>query len=380
MTVLELKHASSSSIAVEMTRALGGLTADCGLEYSQVILAGVQRLESALQIRTELSRFQSSTQCLAAFARYKLVANETYARENVVLIRAEKSRVVLIDQFPFATILKEIFPQDFDPGFQIKDFKLGKLQVAGTSSPVALRRLIWVRKDGQAKQSQTAFLTSASTQNSAGTSSGWVSAVYLREGPGAYTIQVLEKPAERGPDAPGNSFTIRGKVHFNLTENIDPFLQPSSAVQSDDPVIRTLSKSIVHGAVSNREKARAIHDWMIKNITYDFDMMAKMDAGKSFEAITGVSPTALLTLKKRSGICAEFSILAAALLRSSGIRAKVVSGQTPRGAHSWSRAWIDNHWIEIDTTWDQGGFGEFYFDTAPDVFIKDHTFETETEL
>lgn len=91
----------------------------------------------------------------------------------------------------------------------------------------------------------------------------------------------------------------------------------------------------------------------------------------------------------KRGICARYSILTAALLRSLGIPTKLVAGSN----HGWNESYVNNRWIIYDCTFDSynkyenGVYSEakkcgyHYFDMTIAEFSKDHLIEdTEDDI
>lgn len=139
-------------------------------------------------------------------------------------------------------------------------------------------------------------------------------------------------------------------------------LDPEGSIQADDPAIRALAAQLTAGLDSEYAKALAIHDWVCENIAYDVDTFVSDKSGVSR------SQDAASVLESRLAVCEGYSCLTAALLRSAGIPARVAVGYAgPAGAyaswppveleqtnHAWNEAWVDGHWILLDTTWDCG--------------------------
>lgn len=148
---------------------------------------------------------------------------------------------------------------------------------------------------------------------------------------------------------------------------IDSGVGSSATVQSDSPEIIAKAQEIITQAhaVSAREKAQAIHDWVAKNISYSW---SAWDVYKSGHPIT-LPGDALSTLHQggtQGAVCYGYSNLYAALARAAGLKSKVVIGQICRSGiddgalnrlwiqHAWNQVWIpeENKWVDLDTTWD----------------------------
>lgn len=118
-------------------------------------------------------------------------------------------------------------------------------------------------------------------------------------------------------------------------------------VQADHPDIAALAKRIVRGTTDPRVAAerlnRWVHDSLRKRITFGI-------------------PSALHTLRTRSGDCNEHTQLYLALARSAGIPARAASGLVfLRGKfyyHAWPEVWL-GRWVAVDPT-----LGQFPADAA----------------
>lgn len=171
-------------------------------------------------------------------------------------------------------------------------------------------------------------------------------------------------------------------------------LLPSLDVQSTHPEIVALASEITRELQDDREKLIAIHDWVAANIRYDVeDLPPPVEKPQD----------ALSTLRRRSGVCTGYSNLTAALLRASGVPAKVIEGWArdpdetwaellnrcpeadfPDGNHAWNEVFVDGRWVSVDVTWDAGYLkdGTFfadasrrYLDPPREIFENDHSKE-----
>lgn len=101
-------------------------------------------------------------------------------------------------------------------------------------------------------------------------------------------------------------------------------------------------------SLTETEKIDIIYSYIVKNIDYDFDKIDTL----SYDYIPNIDSI----LKAGSGICYDYSVLFAAMLRSQGIPAKLVKGYstTTDVYHAWNEIYLINEgrWIIIDTTYD----------------------------
>lgn len=92
--------------------------------------------------------------------------------------------------------------------------------------------------------------------------------------------------------------------------------------------------------VTELEKVTAIYQWVIKNISYDYEKAGKVGAG--------YLPDVDETLKTKKGICLDYAALMTAMLRSQGIPAKLNIGYlTGLQYHSWVSVYVDEAgWVD----------------------------------
>ena len=200
---------------------------------------------------------------------------------------------------------------------------------------------------------------------------------YLRFGPGEYEV-ILSVPEIKEENS--NYFRYFNFAKFDVTASAEDKrdLLPSRGVQSDAPEIIKLAEELTAGKDSTRDKAKAIYDYVAKNVTYD----VKKYRNNEFEW----DDSALKTLDSMTGVCQDYAYLAIALMRASGVEARYVEGRAGSpwpGNHAWVEANLDGEWVEMDPTWGSGyidrddkfisAFNEDYFDPNPDEFKKTHT-------
>ena len=122
-----------------------------------------------------------------------------------------------------------------------------------------------------------------------------------------------------------------------LPGSVQPYLQPTSSQQSDDPAIVEQAQALVKEAQGEAQAVVAILDWVRANIAYDYTFSLPTDAVSVYH--------------NRSGVCTGFSNLAIALLRAVGIPARRRDGcafwSLPHGGgHAWMEIYYpDVGWV-----------------------------------
>ena len=128
---------------------------------------------------------------------------------------------------------------------------------------------------------------------------------------------------------------------YNFVRKPDtPYLANGGATLWDTQT-EELADEICAGCETDKEKVRAIYQWIMHNFEYNYDYYA-------FIQYFNVRQT----LRTHKGVCYDFSNLFAALCRSQSIPCCVVDGISYATAaqHTWNRVYYNNAWWDVDVT------------------------------
>ncbi|MFI8685026.1 transglutaminase domain-containing protein [Rossellomorea sp. NPDC077527] len=199
---------------------------------------------------------------------------------------------------------------------------------------------------------------------------------YLRFGPGTYEV-TLSVPEIKEENSDYFRFFGFAKFEVKSTGEDQRDLLPSRGVQSDAPEIQKQAKVVTARKTSDRDKAKAIYDYVAKNVSYDVKKYENDDFNWD--------DSALKTLESKTGVCQDYAYLAIAMLRASDVEARFVEGRAGGifpGRHAWVEAKLDGEWMTMDPTWGSGylkdgefvpAFNEDYFEPDMNEFKKTHT-------
>jgi len=125
------------------------------------------------------------------------------------------------------------------------------------------------------------------------------------------------------------------------SEEMKPLLQPEFNIESDDNTVIEKAREVSGDLKDPVQVARALMGWVYRNV-------------EKRPLVT--VPSALEVLKNKVGDCNEHAVLLTALLRASGIPARVCVGLVyTRGKffyHAWTEAYVGK-WISMDATLNQ---------------------------
>lgn len=144
--------------------------------------------------------------------------------------------------------------------------------------------------------------------------------------------------------------TILNNQEHNLNQEIEEekeFQLASRFIQSNSLEIKTIAKNLkqTDDAIENLVN---VTNWVHDYLEYDLDYIDVVHDSKK-------------VLNDRKGVCDEFAILEAAILRAQGYPVKYVVGYANTsqewGPHAWLEAYIPNQgWIPVDPTYNEVSF------------------------
>ena len=164
----------------------------------------------------------------------------------------------------------------------------------------------------------------------------------LQLGQGEYTVAVLENTID-------TKYKVLTKKSFkaDITEENSVYLKSTQPILwNEDMEAIKLADSLTKGGQDSGKVVQALYDYMVKNISYDYEKMDKLSSD--------YTPDIDAILKDGKGICYDYSVLFAAMLRSRGIPAKLIKGYKNdiKAYHAWNEVYLDGSWKVIDTTYD----------------------------
>ncbi len=165
-------------------------------------------------------------------------------------------------------------------------------------------------------------------------------------GSGVYKAQLYEQTE-------GNSYSKSLEIEFTakISGETTPFLYPNKYVDfSSESAAVKKAAEICTGKTDTIEKLAAIFQWITDNVTYDKQLAATVQSG--------YVPDPDQVLKKKSGICYDYSSLLAAMTRSQDIPTRLVVGYAAENIyHAWNEVYTDETgWITPELLLSKHGY------------------------
>lgn len=178
----------------------------------------------------------------------------------------------------------------------------------------------------------------------------------LTDNNGAYNVAVYELIS-------GDEYSVlfRSDFDVNITNEFLAYLYPNQYVNFDkDTKAVALSSELVEPCNSDLEAIQAVYNYVIANITYDYDKASSVEST--------YIPNIDKTLQEKKGICFDFASLMATMLRSQNIPTRLEIGYAGDTYHAWISTYVE------DVGW-VNGIIEF---NGKDWEIMDPTLATTT--
>jgi len=136
---------------------------------------------------------------------------------------------------------------------------------------------------------------------------------------------------------------------FNLSVKYT-YVENKSQVDYVDSQVKQILSQIIKPGMSDLEKEKAIHDYIVSTVAYDETSPDDEDIKFSdYNAVT-----------KHIAVCEGYSLLAYKMLKGAGVEARIVvsNNDEDQEGHAWNMVKIGGAWYHLDCTFD---------DPVPDV-------------
>jgi Leucine-rich repeat (LRR) protein len=165
------------------------------------------------------------------------------------------------------------------------------------------------------------------------------------------------------------------KLNFFFWLHMDDVKKAVTATQKAKEIVA----QIVKPGMTEYERERAIHDYVIKNARYDNE---SVNAGNIPD--DSYSPYGLLINK--TGVCQAYASTMYMMLNMAGIENVIVLGSVSGGPidHTWNIVKIDGQYYHLDATWDDpstepgsSAVSHDYFNITDGKMAFDHTWKRD---
>ena len=152
-------------------------------------------------------------------------------------------------------------------------------------------------------------------------------------------------PVTTAPATTNKEFTTGGGMTWPNDIKLDISVSESASAKGD-----MIVSSIITANMNAYDRVKAIHDYLVKNVDYDYNGLKTGNLQPSVYTAEGALCNGLAVCQ---GYAEAFELLCA----KAGVKAQMVYGDAGNSTDGWqSHAWnvvrIDGEWYQIDCTWD----------------------------
>lgn len=164
-------------------------------------------------------------------------------------------------------------------------------------------------------------------------------------------------------------------VHITINYN-DGKSDAISKINAVNSKVKYIIAEIIKPGMSEFEKEKAIHDYVVNNTSYDNENYIRGTVPEDSYNAYGV-------FFNNIAVCEGYSEAVYRLLNEAGIENMVITGTASGVAHSWNLVKIEGEYYHLDATYDDpiGSLGNTlsykYFNLTDEEISKDHNWDRE---
>lgn len=169
--------------------------------------------------------------------------------------------------------------------------------------------------------------------------------------------------------------TFSANAQYDMYRAYQPNINKKELIKGSEVHSRydwaSITKSIIKGCTTEKQKARAIYNYICENISYDTNYQI-YHVDQCWE--------------EKRGVCQAYSELFYCMATSVGLECHIISGSKVN--HAWNSVKINGKWILLDSTWGAGWvngnvygkrkFHDLWWDVDPYWMLFTH-YPDETE-
>lgn len=133
--------------------------------------------------------------------------------------------------------------------------------------------------------------------------------------------------------------------------------------------------SILNVDMSELQRVRAIHDWLVINVNYDYDIANNIGNCTGDEVVFKAEGA----LVNKLAVCEGYSEAFLLLCWTAGIESRLIEGTGKGSPHEWNIVKVDGKWYQIDITFDDPAINGIV-DTTGGNLSYDYFLITTTDM
>ncbi|KMT22065.1 transglutaminase domain-containing protein [Clostridium cylindrosporum] len=131
-------------------------------------------------------------------------------------------------------------------------------------------------------------------------------------------------------------------ITYNYEKTISEIKEQSQKV---DKITKNVINKITRDNMSDYEKEKVIHNYIVKHTRYDNENFQKNTTPIESHTAYGV-------FVNKSAVCEGYAIAMKKMLDAANIESLIVIGKADGYDHAWNLVKLDDEWYHVDPTWD----------------------------
>ena len=187
-------------------------------------------------------------------------------------------------------------------------------------------------------------------------------------------LQTVFKQARQTNDYLNTSLTsweykVSGTTRKATIEFTVGYLTTKAQEDYIEAKVKALVPTLISSGMSDVAKEKAIHDWLIKHVAYDYTLKQR---------------TAYTALTTGKTVCTGYTMLMNKMLNLAGIKNYIITGNlsetsssipnTEKENHVWNLVQINNQWYHVDVTNDWNNPDSHMFFNKGSAFMNNKGF------
>lgn len=144
---------------------------------------------------------------------------------------------------------------------------------------------------------------------------------------------------------------------YQITYTFD-YLESKKETEEVNQEIKKILQTLKIESMNSYEKAKAVHDFIIDNCTYDMTINRN---------------SAYAALIEESSVCQGYAQLTYKMMKEVGVPCRVITGTADGQPHAWNIVKLGKYWYNVDCTWDDPIGGDGRTQHRYDFFLKGNT-------
>ena len=165
------------------------------------------------------------------------------------------------------------------------------------------------------------------------------------------TTKPTEPPTTKPVEPPTTTPAENTELVFTEHNYDDIYEYTDDITNEEITSVRNVLRNIVNTGMSDVEKIKAVHDWLVKNTRYDYDYYNR-DNYRNY---------VYNLMFNKVAVCQGYTVTFYVMMTELSIPCTIISGDAGEG-HAWNAVKLDGNWYYVDVTWDDpisGGSSDY---------------------